>query len=73
VGLLLLVSTVLLAGGKRRLAFDVAYLSLLVSLTVLDMLLFYFEQFSTIFIVLIQFVVLFGLIYYRGRFLKSRL
>ncbi len=73
VGLLLLVSVVLLVSGKKRLAFDLAFLSLLVSLTVLDMLLFYFEQFSTIFIVLIQFVVLFGVIYYRRRYLQSRL
>jgi hypothetical protein len=72
VGLLLLVSVVLLAVGKKRLAFNLGYISLLVSLTVLDLLLFYFEQFSTSFIVLIQFVVMFGLIYYRGKYLKSR-
>jgi hypothetical protein len=45
VGLLLLVSVGLLAAGKKRRAFDLAYLCLLVSLTVLDMLLFYFERF----------------------------
>ncbi len=73
VGLLLLVSGVLLAARKRKLAFNLGYFSLLVSLTVLDMLLFYFEQFSTIAIVLIQLVVLYGVIYYRQRFLKTRL
>jgi hypothetical protein len=73
VGLVLLISVVLLAARKKRLAFDLGYLSLLVSLTVLDMLLFYFEQFSAIAIVLIQFVVLYGVIYYRQRFLQSRL
>jgi hypothetical protein len=72
VGLLLLVSVVLLAVQQKRLAFDLGYLCLLVSLTVLDLLLFYFEQFSTIFILLIQFVVMFGVIYYRGKYLKSR-
>jgi len=72
VGLLLLISVVLLAARRKRLAFDLGYLSLLVSITVLDLLLFYFEQFSTIVIVLIQFIVLFGLIYYRGKYLKSR-
>jgi hypothetical protein len=73
VGLLLLVAVVLLATRKKRLAINLGYFSLLVSLTVLDMLLFYFEQFSTIVIVMIQFIVLFGLIYYRKRFLQSRL
>jgi hypothetical protein len=72
VGLLLLISVVLLAVRQKRLAFDLGYLCLLVSLTVLDLLLFYFEQFSTIFIVLIQFVVLIGVIYYRGKYFKSR-
>jgi hypothetical protein len=72
VGLLLLISVVLLVARQKRLAFDLGYLSLLVSLTVLDLLLFYFEQFSAIFIVLIQFVVMFGVIYYRGKYLKSR-
>lgn len=72
VGMVLLISVVLLAVRRKRVAFDLGYLSLLVSLTVLDLLLFYFEQFSTIVIVLIQFVVLFGLIYYRGKYLKSR-
>jgi hypothetical protein len=72
VGLLLLVSVGLLAAGKKRLACNLGYFSLLVSLVVLDMLLFYFEQFSTVAIVLLQFVVLFGVIFYRRRYLKSR-
>ncbi len=73
VGVLFFVSVVLIIGRKKRLAVNLGYFSLLVSLTVLDMLLFYFEQFSTIVIVLIQFAVLFGVIYYRQRFLSSRL
>jgi hypothetical protein len=71
VGLLLLVSVGLLAAGKRRLASILAYLGLLISLVVLDMLLFYFEQFSTVAIVLLQFAVLFGVIFYRRKYLKS--
>ena len=70
-GLMLLVSSGLLAAGKKRLAIDISYFSLLISLVGLDMLLFYFEQFSTIGIVLFQFVVLFGVIFYRNRYLKS--
>ncbi|NJD59369.1 MAG: hypothetical protein C3F13_13550 [Anaerolineales bacterium] len=70
VGLLLFVSAILLAMGKKRPAINLGYLSLLISLTVLDMLLFYFEQFSTVFIVLVQFLVLFGIIFYRRRYLQ---
>jgi len=72
VGSLLLVSVWLLAAGKKRLACNLGYLSLLVSLVVLDMLLFYFEQFSTVAIVLLQFVVLFGVIFYRRKYLRTR-
>jgi hypothetical protein len=72
VGLLLLVSVGLLIAGKKRLACNLGYFSLLVSLVVLDMLLFYFEQFSTVAIVLLQLVVLFGVIFYRMKYLKTR-
>jgi len=71
IGLMLLVSAILLLVGKKRLAFDLGYLSLLISLTVLDMLLFYFEQFSTVLIVGFQFIVLFGVMYYRKKYLKE--
>ena len=72
VGLLLLISAILLLVGKKRQAFNLGYLSLLLSITVLDMLLFYFEQFSTVLIVLFQFILLFGVIYYRTKFLKQK-
>ena len=70
VGVCIWVSAGLLAAGKKRLAATLGYFSLLVSLVGLDMLLFYFEQFSTVGIVLLQFVVLFGVIYYRNHYLK---
>jgi hypothetical protein len=69
-GLLLLVSAVFLLAGKKRPAINLGLFSLLFSLAVLDMLLFYFEQFSTILIVGFQFIVLFGVMYYRNRYLK---
>jgi hypothetical protein len=70
IGLLLLISVGLLAVGKKRLAISLGYFSLLVSLVALDMLLFYFEQFSTVATVLVQFLVLFGLMFYRNKYLK---
>jgi hypothetical protein len=72
VGLLLLVSAGLLVAGKKRLACNLGYLSLLISLVVLDMLLFYFEQFSTVLIVGFQFILLFGVIYYRRKYLSEK-
>jgi hypothetical protein len=70
IGLLLLISVGFLLVGRKRVAFDLGYFSLLLSLTVLDMLLFYFEQFSAVLIVAFQFVVLFGVMYYRRKYLK---
>jgi hypothetical protein len=71
VGLMLLVSVGLLLVGKRRVAFNLGYFSLLVSLAILDMLLFYFEQFSTALIVVFQFILLFGVMYYRKKYMKG--
>ncbi len=71
IGVSLLASAGLLAAGKKRAACTLSYISLLVALVGLDMLLFYFEQFSTVGIVLFQFVVLFGVIFYRSRYLKG--
>jgi len=71
IGLILMASAGLLAAGRKRLACTLSYFSILVSLVALDMLLFYFEQFSTVGIVLLQFVVLFGVILYRNRYLKG--
>ena len=70
IGLLLLVSVGFLIAGRKRVAFDLGYFSLLLSLTVLGMLLFYFEQFSAVLIVGFQFIVLFGVMYYRRKYLK---
>ena len=70
VGSLLLVATVLLVMGKKRQATDLGFFCLLVALAVLDMLLFYFEQFSTVLLVGFQFLVLLGVMYYRSKYLK---
>jgi hypothetical protein len=72
VGLLFLVSVGLLVAGGKRLAYNLSYLSLLISLVVLDMLLFYFEQFSTVLVVGFQFVMLFGVLYYRRKYISER-
>jgi hypothetical protein len=67
VGLLLLASVGLFATKRERLATAVGSLTLLLSLTTVSVLLFYFEQFSTIITTTIQFVLLIGLGAYRER------
>jgi len=68
VGMLLLLAAGLLVAGKERLALGLGYLGLLLSLTTVNLLLFYFDQFSTIVLAAAQFVVLLTLLYYRRRF-----
>lgn len=69
VGLLLVIAAALLVIGKERLGAGLAYLALLLSLTVVNLLTFYFQQFSTMFTAGIQFTLLLGVIRYRQRFL----
>lgn len=71
ISLFLLLAVLSLALGKKRLATSLGNISLLLSLLVLDMLLFYFEQFSTALTVAFQFLLLFGVMYYRRNFLPS--
>lgn len=71
IGLLLILSAALLAFGVERRGANLGYLSLLLSLTVVDLLLFYFDQFSSIIAASIQFLLLLGVLYYRRRFLIS--
>jgi hypothetical protein len=71
IGILLIISAVLLAFNAERRGINLAYLSLLLSLTVVDLLLFYFDQFSSILSAVIQLIVLWGVLYYRNKFLQK--
>jgi hypothetical protein len=68
VGLLLIVSAGLLIAGKTQLGVSMAYLGLLLSLTTVDLLVFYFDQFSTILTAGVQFGLLLLLSYFRDHF-----
>ena len=70
IGLMLLSAGVLLAIGKEKRGILLSYFGLLISLTTVDVLIFYFNQFSTIVIAIIQFLLLMGVIDYRGHFLQ---
>ena len=72
VGLLLLISAGLWVARQERLGIRLGYLGLLLSLTVVDLLVFYLDQFSAILPALIQFGLLLGMLFYRRRYLTVR-
>jgi hypothetical protein len=65
VALLLIAAAAALLFSKDRLGSGLAYLGLLLSLTAVNLLVFYFEQFSTMIKASIEFVLLLGVLYYR--------
>lgn len=71
VGALILVGAVLLLAGNESRGLALSSLGLLLGLLVLNLLTFYFEQFSTIIAAGVQFVLLLGASYYRRRFLRE--
>ncbi len=73
VGLILIISGVLFAIRRDRRATGLSYIGLLFSITMVNLLMFYFDQFSTIIIAIVEFVLLLAIIYYRRRYLGNRL
>jgi hypothetical protein len=70
-GLALIFGAGFLFTGKEHLGIQIGYYLLLVYLTIVDIFLFYYYQFGMILVVLIQFVILLGLLYYQERYLKT--
>jgi len=73
VGLLLVVAAGLLIANREARGVAVGYLGLLLSLAVVNLLVFYFEQFSTIIYAGVQFALLLGIFYYRRRYLTPQI
>jgi hypothetical protein len=69
-GLILLIAAVLFIFKKDRQATGLAYVGLLFSLTIVSLLLFYYDQFATIIYAVIQLVLLLAVVHYRRRFLR---
>jgi hypothetical protein len=69
VGVLLLVSAGLLVARREQGGTFAGYWCLLISLTTVDLLVFYFDQFSTILVAIIQFGLLMMIAYYRRKYL----
>lgn len=69
VGIMLLLATLLLAVGRDKTGTALGYLGLLFSLTAVNLLVFYFNQFSAIVVALIQLTLLLLIAYYRSKYL----
>lgn len=69
----LLVAAGLIATGRERRGITVAFVSLLVSLTALNLVDFYFDQFQAAIEALLQFILLQGVLSYRRRYLAPPL
>jgi hypothetical protein len=72
VGLALASSAILLFVGRDRWGLELGSVALLVSLLVLNVVLFYIEQFSTIITAVYQYVTLQGLYYYQRKHLPRK-
>lgn len=70
-GLLLVIGAALIGIGRDKRGFSFLYFGLLFSLTVVNVLVFYFDQFSTIATSTLQFGVLMLALRYRERFLAN--
>ena len=70
VGILLVVGAALLVTDREQQGIRFSYLALLVYLTMVNLLLFYYNQFSTIISALIQFALLMAVMYYRQRYIE---
>ena len=71
VSLMLLAAAVLLIDGRSDRGIQLSLVSLLLSLTVVNLFIFYFDQFSTIILAVMQFFLLWGVIHFRNSFLST--
>lgn len=71
IGLILLVAGVLMGAGRERFAVGLGMLGLLLSLTTVDLVVFYFQQFRTIITAAVQFALFLALGHYRRSYLPA--
>jgi hypothetical protein len=73
VGSLLIFGAALLISGREKWGWTIAYFSLLLSLTVSNLIVFYFDQFSTIIPALVQLLLLIGVLRYKRLYLRNEI
>ncbi|HLY26982.1 MAG TPA: hypothetical protein VKQ72_11630 [Aggregatilineales bacterium] len=69
VGILLVIASILLIVGEDQRANELGYFGLLMSLTVVNLLLFYFDQFGNLLLTIIQIFLLAALVQYRQHYI----
>jgi hypothetical protein len=72
IGIILIAAAFFMAANRQARGVQMGYIGLLLLLTTVDLLVFYFDQFTTIINATLQLVVLLGLLYYRFKFLEKR-
>jgi hypothetical protein len=72
-GLVLFVASFLFLIKQDQRAIGLAYIALMITITVVNILVFYYDQFSTIFSAIIQFLLMMGILRYHKRFLGDNL
>ncbi len=71
VGFILVLAAMFMILNREKRGISLAYMGLLLSLTTVNLLVFFFEQFATILTAGVQFAALLGILYYRRRFIQS--
>lgn len=71
VGLLMCVAAIFIGIRKEKLGITLSFYGLLLSIATVDLFIFYFDQFSSIIMAIVQFLVLLGLIHYRRAYSQS--
>jgi hypothetical protein len=71
IGITLLAAAFYMVTSQQRRGVALGYIGLLLLLTTVDLLVFYFDQFSTIINAILQLCVLLSLMYYRQKYLKE--
>jgi hypothetical protein len=72
-GILLVVSAIFIMLNKDSRGITLSFYTIVASLTGVTLIVFNYEQFSTILLASIQFIMLMGILYYRNRYVKPAL
>lgn len=71
IGIVLIIGAVLFILNREKLAFQVSTVSIVVMIGLVNLLIFYFDQFSSIISASFEFLILLNLIRYQSRFMKT--
>ena len=71
IGIVLMIGAVLFILNREKLAFQVSTVSIVVMIGLVNLLIFYFDQFSSIISASFEFLILLNLIRYQSRFMKT--